>query len=217
MQKTRFFPGAFLPSTVLVLCILTFGAPASAGSPNLLANGSFERPASYPNEERLLERGFDIEAVSGAWVRSWTLNQSFSPGRVRVVEEGGAPGGGDRYIKVDSVERGLLQIYASDRLSADDVYNWSLWARGEPDGSSDAPALILRIYKYGPREDRDGSVGYIGGSAEAHSPARIELSSEWKEYQGTVSTDMEGVDFFFFVLAFPENASVSVDKISVFK
>ena len=174
-----------------------------------MQNGSFEAPAGHAGNESLLrKKGFDI--ASNSWAAGWIINDNTSPGKVRIITDGGAPDGGKRYLQVE-LAQGSLHVCTSEEMNSGNVYRWSLWAKGETlPGATQHPFLRFAIYEYGSSPRRN-----ICTSGNAHSPGELRLTSEWTRYEGTVSAQRKDATSFVFVLSFSPGARISVDNIAL--
>ena len=133
------------------------------------------------------------------------------PAKVRMVISGDAPEG-ERYMRVSDVERGRAEIFSDSFLSADKIYIWSLWAKGEKlAGAGKAPQLLLLTYDYG-RNDT-GRRTNLGRTKPLGAP--VDLTPEWEKYEGEFSLDREGAVDFRFVLGFTAGSSVDIDEVVV--
>ncbi len=198
-------------SFALVLAVVGGGSRALAGD-NLLPNSSFEQVGGRRvYEDRLLERGFDI-GLAEEWPRSWVMNpSSMGPARMRAVLSDDAPDG-ERYIRVSDVEGSRAELFA-DGIYQSGSFRWSFWARGErTDGRDRAPELQIRTYDYGRGED--GARTFLGN--RIHLPV-LELSGEWKKYEGDIIMPSEDVVEIRFVFGFTPGSSVDIDDVAVIR
>lgn len=209
----------FTWSTGRALCFFSIVAAvfvAGAAWANLPGEDSFAPAISHRNEDTLIDRGYDVE-TGRSWPRAWMINPATSkPGRAR-ISPGGAPGGGEWHLEISGIQEGVMHVFMQQALDAGKVYRWSLWAKGELEDEDAAgrPVLRLRTYEYGPHPEREGVTTYIGGRGDAHSPAELELTPEWKKYEGTVSSRVSGAEEIRFVLSFPAGARAAVDNVVI--